>query len=231
MLWARITYEFSKLQFQSIDVLNIWQRCRVCHSQHIYYIQLKWLKFSTTNIGFLSIFWHCWFDEIKNNQVIWQSVPLIPKYYLLWKWRRIMGLTGQLKFMHKMPTRQVYKHRCIQTFITCTMVEHRGLNLRCRWLLVANRQYMLTPSKQMIQHSLLCSFWKAFDPSVAWHCWLGSWKVIRLVKNWVVGCGCGYLSGARFRHAFGSADATAIHCLLLERNPDRFYFSGTNSPG
>ena len=34
-------------------------------------------------------------------------------------------------------------------------------------------------------------------------------------KNWVVGCWCSYLSGARCRFAYGPADATATHCLLL----------------
>jgi len=53
-------------------------------------------------------------------------------------------------------------------------------------------------------------------PSVHWHCWLGSRKGIRPVKNRVVGCWCGCLSGARCRHAYGPADATATHCLLLQ---------------
>ena len=35
-------------------------------------------------------------------------------------------------------------------------------------------------------------------------------------KNWAVGCWCGYLSGARCRLAYGPADATATHCLLLQ---------------
>ena len=35
-------------------------------------------------------------------------------------------------------------------------------------------------------------------------------------KNWVVGCWRGYLSGARCRHAYSPADATATHCLLLQ---------------
>jgi len=30
--------------------------------------------------------------------------------------------------------------------------------------------------------------------------------------------------------AYGPADATATHCLLLQYNPDWFYFSGTGSP-
>ena len=38
-------------------------------------------------------------------------------------------------------------------------------------------------------------------PSVLWCCWLGSRKGIRPVKNWVVGCWCGCLSGARCRLA------------------------------
>ena len=35
-------------------------------------------------------------------------------------------------------------------------------------------------------------------------------------KNRVVGCWCGYLSGARCRLAYGPADATATHWLLLQ---------------
>jgi len=55
-------------------------------------------------------------------------------------------------------------------------------------------------------------------PSVLWRCLLSDTKGIRPVKNWVVGC-CrrGYLSGARCRlFAYGPADATATHCLLLQ---------------
>ena len=48
-----------------------------------------------------------------------------------------------------------------------------------------------------------------------------------LQKNWVVGCWHGYLSGARCRLAYGPADATATHCLLLHKNPDCCYLSGT----
>ena len=50
------------------------------------------------------------------------------------------------------------------------------------------------------------------------------------VKNWVVWCWHGYLSGARCRLAYGPADATATHCLLLQWNPHWFYFFGTGSP-
>jgi len=53
-----------------------------------------------------------------------------------------------------------------------------------------------------------------FVPSVLRRCCLGDRKGIRPVKNWVVGCWRGYLSGARCRLAYGLADATATHCLL-----------------
>jgi len=53
-------------------------------------------------------------------------------------------------------------------------------------------------------------------PSVLWHCWLGGRKGIRPEKKWVVRCWHGYLSGARCRLAYGPADATATHCLLLQ---------------
>ena len=57
---------------------------------------------------------------------------------------------------------------------------------------------------------------QCFMPSVLWHCWLGGRKGIRPVKNWAVGCWHGYLPGARCRLAYGPADATATHCLLLQ---------------
>ena len=53
-------------------------------------------------------------------------------------------------------------------------------------------------------------------PSVLWRCWLGGRKGIRPVKNWVVGCWCCYLSGARCRLAYFPADSTATHSLLLQ---------------
>jgi len=56
---------------------------------------------------------------------------------------------------------------------------------------------------------------KGTVPSVLWCCWLGGRKGIQPVKNWVLGCWHGYLSGARCRLAYCPADATATHCLLL----------------
>ena len=64
-----------------------------------------------------------------------------------------------------------------------------------------------------IQHNITISGW----PSVIWHCWLSGRKGIQPVKkNRVVGCWHGYLSEARCRLAYCSADVTATHCLLLQ---------------
>jgi len=45
-----------------------------------------------------------------------------------------------------------------------------------------------------------------------------SWQFMikQLNLHWVVGCWCGYLSGTRCRLAYGPADATATHFLLLQ---------------
>ena len=64
--------------------------------------------------------------------------------------------------------------------------------------------------------SLSVIFQSSILPSVLWRCWLGGKKGIRPVKNRVVGCWCGCLFGARCRLAYGPADATATHCLLLQ---------------
>ena len=53
-------------------------------------------------------------------------------------------------------------------------------------------------------------------PPVLWRCWLGGRNGIRPVKNWVVGCWSGCLSGVRCRLAYSPANATATHCLLLQ---------------
>ena len=79
----------------------------------------------------------------------------------------------------------------------------------------------------LFYYSAAYSFWIKL-PSVLWHCWLGDRKGIRPVKSQVVECWHGYLSGARCRLAYGPEDATATHCLLLQKNPDWFYLG---SPG
>ena len=48
------------------------------------------------------------------------------------------------------------------------------------------------------------------------HCWLGIRKGMWPVKNWVMKCRRGYLSGAKCKwSAYGPTDATAPHHLLL----------------
>ena len=49
-----------------------------------------------------------------------------------------------------------------------------------------------------------------FMPSVLCHCWLGSRKGIQPVKNWVIGCWRGCLSGASCRRIWPSW----CHCSL-----------------
>jgi len=69
------------------------------------------------------------------------------------------------------------------------------------------------PRKRSLFHcNILIYLWL----SVLWGCWLGGRKGILPVKNWVVGCWRGYLSGARCRLKNSPADATATHCLLLQ---------------
>jgi len=54
-------------------------------------------------------------------------------------------------------------------------------------------------------------------PSVLWHCWLGVRKSIWPIENWVMGYWRGYLSGVWSKwFAYGSADATATHHLLIQ---------------
>ena len=63
-----------------------------------------------------------------------------------------------------------------------------------------------------------CYYFSLAKSCVLRHCWLGGRKGIRPVKNWAVECWCGYQSGARCRLAYGPADATATHCLLLQQS-------------
>jgi len=90
-------------------------------------------------------------------------------------------------------------------------------------LLVLNRGMQRSTDSKMWKFNyhklpllLLCLFFTL--PSVLWRCWLGGRKGIRPVKNWVVECWCCCLSGAMCRLAYGPADATATHCLLLHEN-------------
>jgi len=85
-----------------------------------------------------------------------------------------------------------------------------GDDATCAFLISISR------SRLQFRHSITAPY----VPSVLWRCLLGGRKGIRPVINWVVGCWRGYLSGARCRLAwlaYGQADATAAHCLLLQK--------------
>jgi len=57
------------------------------------------------------------------------------------------------------------------------------------------------PIQILAQTHLTIHLSTATVPSVLWRCWLGGRKGIRPVKNWVVRCWHGYLSGVRCRLA------------------------------
>ena len=64
-----------------------------------------------------------------------------------------------------------------------------------------------------------------------WRCWLGGRKGIRSVKNWVVACWRGYLSGTRCRLAYRPADATATHVSWFSEIQIGFTFLVPAHPG
>ena len=68
-------------------------------------------------------------------------------------------------------------------------------------------------------------------PSVLWCCWLGGRKSIRPVKNWVVGCWHGYLTGASCRLAYGPADAVALIVSCFSKIQIDFTFLVPAHPG
>ena len=83
------------------------------------------------------------------------------------------------------------------------------------WLLMVSLPWM---HDMCLFSGIVVCFCNDFLPSVLLRCWLGGRKGIRPVKKLlrVVECWRGYLSGARCRLAYGPADATATHCLLLQ---------------
>ena len=88
-----------------------------------------------------------------------------------------------------------------------------------------------TLQHKIVQSFIIISHNYIYVPSVLWRCWLGGRKGIQPVKNCLVGCWRGYLSGVRCRLAYGPADAAATHCLLLQWHPDWFNFLVPADPG
>jgi len=90
-------------------------------------------------------------------------------------------------------------------------------------LLIQGGRNQLHPQRHIFQFTMSMQLFKIKMkwistklPSVLWRCWLGGRKGIRPVKNWMVVCWRGYLPATRCRFAYGPADATATHCLLLQ---------------
>jgi len=81
----------------------------------------------------------------------------------------------------------------------------------------------------------LSKYLKRIMLSVLWRCWLGGRKGIWPVKNWVVGCWRGYLSGwgADLHMAQHIPLPLTISCSSKSRLvlPSWLYLSGTGSPG
>ena len=95
----------------------------------------------------------------------------------------------------------------------------------CDCLKVTDQKYLLCRTRYRIL-TAVCDWsddliWYAFS---ALTLLVGQQERHPAFKNRVVGCWCGCLSGARCWLAYGPADATATHCLLLQWNPDWFLF-------
>ena len=122
----------------------------------------------------------------------------------------------------------------VATGQTSAFISHIFVEIGTLWLfhIFCNDAQIACPLFNMVQNSVVhlpssvirdprygnvstCSSC-SFLPSMLWRCWLGGRKGIQPVKNWVVGCWHGYLSGERCRLAYGPADATATHCFLLQ---------------
>ena len=120
----------------------------------------------------------------------------------------------------------LWQHELSQSAGECWSIQSvydacRRYSVDC--LLRKQCMYRLLTLQPCLRQNLVSSFCLSHTytavysyTSVLWRCWLGGRKGIRPVKNWVVGYWHGYLSGVRCRLAYGPADATATHCLLLQ---------------
>ena len=68
-------------------------------------------------------------------------------------------------------------------------------------------------------------------PSVLWRCWLSGRKGIRSVKNWVVRCWHGYLSGARCRLAYAQLMPLPLTVSCFSKIQIGFTFLVPTHPG
>jgi len=110
-----------------------------------------------------------------------------------------------------------------QSFPDKWALQHcQGLRQTESWtetLVVKSSQHLPLCAHDHVDHGIFTSHIKINS------CWSGSRKGIQPVKNWVMECWRGYVSGSRCRFAYGPGDATATHCLAPV-NPDWFYLPG-----
>ena len=93
-------------------------------------------------------------------------------------------------------------------------VQTHSLNSFSAWLhliTITSLETLLTlHSSDNHSATMYLTSFSGHVPSVLWRCCLRIRNSIRRVKNWVMTCWCGYLSGVRCRlFAYGPADATA----------------------
>ena len=121
------------------------------------------------------------------------------------------------------PVKRAVKRVCVRARTHARTYAH-NLQCQCLFLFVSFVPWLLCLYGIKCHRRVACyrrveyyiSSVDNFLPSVLWCCWLDGRKGIRPVKTWVLGCWCGYMSGARWRLAYCPADATATHCLLLQ---------------
>jgi len=140
-------------------------------------------------------------------------------------------LVGQYHLAHLQPSPLLMLFRSTWTELDWTGLAIFIVNSRVRirrvqnWLSTAADLVSLQPitswrwrarDRWTRRDDFVVGHFRSVHAAVLWRCWLGGSNDIRPVKNWVVGCWRGYLSGARCRLAYGPTDATVTHCLLLQ---------------
>ena len=141
----------------------------------------------------------------KNRNSISQSADGERIWNTAWKWTlvewwvHVNAFCFVISSFHHRHHQQQQQHPRVTDAVVRSHHTTNSMHLHCEQL----SSYLLLTDLSVM-------------PSVLWRCWLGGRKGIRPVKNWVVGCWHGYLSGARCRLVYGPVDATATHCLLLQ---------------
>ena len=172
---------------------------------------------------------YAWKTAVKMQLMVrWRLCTICPEKKDIFLWLLVKGKLFQRKFrtaylneywlyLYKVLALSV-KHYLLTVSIIGTKHFYKQLQINkrlwCRnfhrknWIIIRT---VFTTITSLKVHSSP----KSIVPSVLWRCWLGGRKGIWPVKNWVVRCWHSYQSGARCRLAYGPADITATHCLLL----------------